>query len=70
MCVEQVRGAGREKEGDAIEKALRKEAPPTILVRCQFCSINISPRKGESGGGAGGDRSVQAAGIKVSFFVR
>lgn len=64
--MEQAREEGRNKEGDAIEMALRREAPPTILVRCQFCSVNITPRKVEGGGG--GDRGAQAVGIKVRFL--
>ncbi|BGP35160.1 hypothetical protein JCM10296v2_006990 [Rhodotorula toruloides] len=45
-ALEQARAAGRQAEAKELVAALRKTAPPQILIRCQFCSTNISPPKG------------------------
>lgn len=45
-ALEQARAAGRQAEAKELVAAMRKTAPPQILLRCQFCSTNISPPKG------------------------
>ncbi|BGP27454.1 hypothetical protein JCM10295v2_006422 [Rhodotorula toruloides] len=45
-ALEQARVAGRQAEAKELVAAMRKTAPPQILIRCQFCSTNISPPKG------------------------
>jgi hypothetical protein len=45
-ALEQARAAGRQAEAKELVAAMRKTAPPQILIRCQFCSTNISPPKG------------------------
>ncbi|BGP17039.1 hypothetical protein JCM10213_000325 [Rhodosporidiobolus nylandii] len=42
-ALEQAKVAGRNGEAKEVADALRRAAPPQILVRCQFCGTNISP---------------------------
>ncbi|GAA6009198.1 hypothetical protein JCM10207_004304 [Rhodosporidiobolus poonsookiae] len=42
-ALEQAKIAGRNGEAKEVAEALRRAAPPQILVRCQFCSATISP---------------------------
>ncbi|GAA6055035.1 hypothetical protein JCM3770_006705 [Rhodotorula araucariae] len=43
---EQARMAGRNAEAKEVAGAMRRTAPPQIVVRCQFCATNIAPGKG------------------------
>ncbi|GAA5852823.1 hypothetical protein JCM8547_004697 [Rhodosporidiobolus lusitaniae] len=52
QALEQAKIAGRNGEAKEVAEALRKAAPPQILVRCQFCGTSVSPA------GAKGERSV------------
>ncbi|KAK4053902.1 hypothetical protein OIO90_003739 [Microbotryomycetes sp. JL221] len=42
-AMDQARSAGRVAELMDVDKALRKAAPPQMILRCQFCSANIAP---------------------------
>lgn len=52
LVIEQAKGAGRTVEAQEVNKALRKLAPPQILLRCQFCSVNVSIPFGDGAGTA------------------
>lgn len=70
VAMEQARVSGRQGEASEVEKALRKAAPPQMVVRCQFCATNIAPASQPlpmHGGDRGG---VGALGVKVSFVSR
>ncbi|BGP43197.1 hypothetical protein JCM10449v2_007225 [Rhodotorula kratochvilovae] len=64
---EQARMAGRTAEAKEVAGAMRRTAPPQIVVRCQFCATNIAPGKGagmlgeltEAGRGAMGPVGVK-----------
>ena len=64
---EQARLAGRNAEAKEVAGAMRRTAPPQIVVRCQFCATNIAPSKGagmlgelnEAGRGAGAQLGVK-----------
>ncbi|GAA5891466.1 hypothetical protein JCM8208_007290 [Rhodotorula glutinis] len=65
---EQARLAGRNAEAKEVAGAMRRTAPPQIVVRCQFCATNIAPSKGagmlgelnEGGRGTGGQLGVKS----------
>ncbi|GAA5938473.1 hypothetical protein JCM1841_006104 [Sporobolomyces salmonicolor] len=63
-AMEQSRVAGRLGEANEVAAALRRAAPPQIVVRCSFCSTNVAPSKGvhDSGRSAAGP-----IGVKSSF---
>ncbi|GAA5824598.1 hypothetical protein JCM11251_000490 [Rhodosporidiobolus azoricus] len=42
-ALEQAKIAGRNGEAKEVAEALRRAAPPQIMVRCQFCGTSISP---------------------------
>lgn len=66
-AMEQARMSGRHVEAQEVDQALKKAAPPQMVVRCQFCSTNIAPASHPlplHGGDRGG---VGALGIKVGF---
>ncbi|TKA54810.1 hypothetical protein B0A53_02619 [Rhodotorula sp. CCFEE 5036] len=44
--LQQARAAGRTAEANEVAQAIRKTAPPQIMLRCQFCSTVIAPSKG------------------------
>lgn len=46
--LEQARAAGRTAEAKEVAQAIRKTAPPQIMLRCQFCSTVIAPSKGSN----------------------
>ncbi|GJN93780.1 hypothetical protein Rhopal_006838-T1 [Rhodotorula paludigena] len=52
---EQAKLAGRNAEAKEVAAAMRRTAPPQIVVRCQFCSTNISAAKSAGGFGDFGD---------------
>lgn len=69
-AMEQARISGRHVEAQEVDKALKKAAPPQMVVRCQFCSTNIAPSSQPlplQGGDRGG---VGALGIKASLSFR
>lgn len=43
---EQAKLAGRNAEAREVAGAMRRTAPPQIVVRCQFCATSIAPAKG------------------------
>ncbi|GAA5975273.1 hypothetical protein JCM11641_005912 [Rhodosporidiobolus odoratus] len=51
-AIEQAKVAGRNGEAKEVAEALRRAAPPQILLRCQFCGTKISPA-GKKGSGLG-----------------
>lgn len=61
---DQARSSGRHADAKEVQKALRKAAPPQMVVRCQFCATNISP-SAQSLAVVEGDRT--AAGTTVSL---
>ncbi|SCV72847.1 BQ2448_4384 [Microbotryum intermedium] len=46
--IEEARAGGRTSEANEVENALRKLAPPQIVIRCQFCATNLGPHIGLS----------------------
>lgn len=59
--------SGRHNEAVEVDKALKKAAPPQMVVRCQFCSTNIAPAA-QPLSLRGGDRGVVGSlGVKVSL---
>lgn len=56
-AAEQSKMAGRKAEAERVEKVLNALSRPVILVRCQFCAVNITP------GASGGEKK---GGVKVS----
>ena len=60
-AMEQARLSGRNTDANAVASALKRAAPPQLLIRCQFCSVNISPRNPTGQG----DRGGASAGVKV-----
>lgn len=63
--MEQSRLNGKNSEAMEVEAALRKAAPPQIVLRCQFCSTNITPSSHAPKGAAGGRAGAGPVGIKV-----
>ncbi|KPV72051.1 uncharacterized protein RHOBADRAFT_66985 [Rhodotorula graminis WP1] len=65
---EQARLAGRNAEAKEVAGAMRRTAPPQIVVRCQFCATNIAPSKGagmlgelnEGGRSTGGQLGIKS----------
>lgn len=53
ILLETTKSTGRTNEASEIGKAIRALAPPQILVRCQFCSSNLSIAGGEKEGVVG-----------------
>ncbi|GAA5963459.1 hypothetical protein JCM21900_004650 [Sporobolomyces salmonicolor] len=62
-AMEQSRLAGRLGEANEVAAALRRAAPPQIVVRCAFCSTNVAPSKGvhDSGRSAAGPTGVKSS---------
>jgi hypothetical protein len=69
IASEQARLSGRNAEANEVEAALRKAAPPQMVVRCQFCSTNISPSGQLSLLDAGERGGVGPIGVRVSYFI-
>lgn len=69
---EQAKLAGRNAEAKEVAAAMRRTAPPQIVVRCQFCSTNISAAKSAGGFGDFGDgrSGAGSGGIKVRSTTR
>ncbi|GAA5907972.1 hypothetical protein JCM6882_001541 [Rhodosporidiobolus microsporus] len=62
-ALEQAKVAGRNAEAKEVAYALRKAAPPQIMVRCQFCGTSIKPpTQGLKGLGMGEGRVVVKSG--------
>lgn len=62
VAMEQARQAGRLTEANAVGMALKRAAPPQLLIRCLYCATNIAPSVLGKG-----DRGAVKAGVKVSL---
>ncbi|KAL8279216.1 hypothetical protein RQP46_008472 [Phenoliferia psychrophenolica] len=62
-AMEQARASGRNTDANAVAQALKRAAPPQLLIRCQFCSVNISPRNPTGHG----DRGGASAGVQATL---
>lgn len=72
--LQQARAAGRTAEANEVAQAIRKTAPPQIMLRCQFCSTVIAPSKGinseigeSRSHGSGGPNRVRVVGSLIRF---
>ncbi|GAA6043670.1 hypothetical protein JCM8097_008599 [Rhodosporidiobolus ruineniae] len=64
-ALEQAKIAGRKEEAREVAQAMRRAAPPQVLVRCQFCGTTVSPAGGKGGLGVGEGRGgVGPVGVK------
>ncbi|GAA5990362.1 hypothetical protein JCM10908_007333 [Rhodotorula pacifica] len=61
--LEQARAAGRTAEANEVAQAIRKTAPPQIMLRCQFCSTVIAPSKGDSESRIHGSGAINRASV-------
>jgi hypothetical protein len=67
--LEQAKIAGRNGEAKEVAEALRKAAPPQILVRCQFCGTSISPAAQKGLGALDTRNVVGPVGVKARSFI-
>lgn len=67
-ALEQAKIAGRNGEAKEVAEALRKAAPPQILVRCQFCGTSVSPAAHKGLGALDTRNVVGPVGVKVRLF--
>ncbi|SCZ92063.1 BZ3500_MvSof-1268-A1-R1_Chr5-3g08312 [Microbotryum saponariae] len=65
--IEQDRVGGRTNEANEVESALRKLAPPQIVIRCQFCATNLGPFIGLSTGENEGRSRTAPVGVKSTL---
>lgn len=63
-AADRARQYGRHGEANEIEQALRKAAPPQLIVRCQFCSSTITPGAG-TGDRISNHGAVSTSSVKV-----
>ncbi|KAM0753350.1 hypothetical protein T439DRAFT_323988 [Meredithblackwellia eburnea MCA 4105] len=64
VAMEQARTSGRNTEANSVAAALRRTAPPQMLLRCTYCSENITVRNPSSFGDRGG---LPTAGVKANM---